>query len=65
MQVTFHFSNGESTIILSPENARDKTYLSLCVEGKSNISWKPTKDDSIAISFHYQPINFEEKEKQQ
>lgn len=51
MKITFSFSNGTSQLILTPENARDKNYLDLCIDGRANIKLKPTTSDSTIIEF--------------
>ena len=51
MKLAFHFENGTSQLILDPENARDEQYLSLCMDGKSDIRLKPTTSKCIIIQF--------------
>ncbi len=51
MKVAFRFENGTSQLILVPENARDKQYLSLCSDGRNNVRIKPTRDEVLIIEF--------------
>ena len=51
MKVAFRFENGFSECILTPENARDKSYIDLCIDGRSEIKLKPTTSDSIILCF--------------
>jgi len=51
MKIAFRFENGTSQLILTPENSRDKQYLSLCVDGRSDIHLKPTAQDFIIVEF--------------
>ena len=51
MKIAFRFENGTSQLILTPENGRDKQYLDLCMDGKSDIRLKPTTHDSAIIEF--------------
>ena len=51
MKIAFRFENGTSQLILTPENSRDKQYLDLCMDGKSDIRLKPTTHDSAIIEF--------------
>jgi len=51
MKIAFRFENGTSQLILTPESARDKTYLDLCMDGKQDIQLKPTTKDCTIIEF--------------
>jgi hypothetical protein len=51
MTIAFRFQNGTSEMILTPENARDKQYLDLCIDGKQNIRLKPTVQECTIIEF--------------
>jgi hypothetical protein len=51
MKVAFRFENGSSECILTPENARDKSYIDLCIDGRNEIKLKPTSSDSIILCF--------------
>ena len=51
MKIAFRFENGTSECILTPENARDKSYIDLCIDGRSEIKLKPTTTDSIILTF--------------
>lgn len=51
MKIAFNFENGTSQVVLTPENARDKTYLSLCVDGKDCIQIKPSNSDALVVEF--------------
>lgn len=51
MKVAFRFENGSSECILTPENARDKSYIDLCIDGRSEIKLKPTTSDAIILVF--------------
>lgn len=54
MKILFQFENGTSLIVLTPENARDKAYLSLCSDGKNDIRIKPTTNESLVIELSEQ-----------
>jgi len=51
VKLSFRFENGTSQLMLSPENPRDKTYLSLCIDGRNDMRLKPTTSDDIIIEF--------------
>jgi len=51
MKIAFHFENESSQLILTPENARDQQYLSLCMDGKQDIRLRPTTKDCVIVEF--------------
>lgn len=51
MKLAFKFENGSSEMILTPENARDKTYIDLCIDGKNDVRIKPTNNETIVLEF--------------
>ena len=60
MKIAFKFENGTSKLILTPTDARDKTYLDLCLDGKNDIRLKPTSSESVILEFKaVEPKNVE------
>lgn len=51
MKIAFRFENGTSQVILSPETAREKQYISLCSDGRNSVRVKPTAHESLVIEF--------------
>lgn len=51
MKIAFKFENGTSQLILTPTDARDKTYLDLCLDGKNDIRLKATSSESVILEF--------------
>jgi hypothetical protein len=51
MKIAFRIENGVSQLILTPENARDKQCLDLCMDGKQDMRLKPTAQDHTIIEF--------------
>ena len=48
MNIEFRF-NGSSQVILIPENARDKQFLQLWIDGRPELRVKPTSGEEVII----------------
>lgn len=51
MKLTFKFENGNSQLVLTPQNSRDKICLDLCLNERPEITLKPTNEDCIILEF--------------